>query len=255
MDQIMKIFFESVKKVYEGYYVEYVPPHEGFPFAHISVTFMGKVPEKIIINTMEEQASFWYKKYPIPVMISSFDSVGNLIKLNNKNFGSIIAFDVNGKIKLHWESLKNDEIPDIALDREYLKSIYTDIKYKAQADIDKSIQEQVKGVKALKTFVIIWAVAIPAVIAILEFYSPAWVAALALTYSLWKAFQKYLQLTGRVEASDKEKTEEEKKRKMEHYYYHCERNPEAFERLKSENFKEDSKNRIIGKYQELQEAR
>ncbi len=26
---------------------------------------------------------------------------------------------------------------------------------------------------------------------------------------------------------------------MRHYYYHCERNPEAFERLKIENFRQE----------------
>ena len=38
---------------------------------------------------------------------------------------------------------------------------------------------------------------------------------------------------------------------MEHYFYHCERNPDGFMRLKSENFRDDARERVRQEAEEL----
>jgi hypothetical protein len=40
----------------------------------------------------------------------------------------------------------------------------------------------------------------------------------------------------------------EKERKMAHYYYHCELNPQGFEKLRYENFKKDGIRNIQEEY-------
>ncbi len=57
----------------------------------------------------------------------------------------------------------------------------------------------------------------------------------AIIYSLYKIIRRFLKLKGYK--TKHEKDEEQKMNKMRHYFYHCERNPEGFLRLKSENYK------------------
>ena len=45
---------------------------------------------------------------------------------------------------------------------------------------------------------------------------------------------------GWLKPSRRDKEKAKKELKMGHYYYHCERNPEAFNRLKCENFERDA---------------
>jgi hypothetical protein len=43
-----------------------------------------------------------------------------------------------------------------------------------------------------------------------------------------------------VKLTQREKEKAEKDLRMRHYYYHCEQNPEGFNRLKIENFERDA---------------
>jgi hypothetical protein len=61
-----------------------------------------------------------------------------------------------------------------------------------------------------------------------------------LIYAFVKATTQALRLTGRLPRSKREREKETKESKMRHYAYHCERNPEAFERLKLENFEREA---------------
>lgn len=45
------------------------------------------------------------------------------------------------------------------------------------------------------------------------------------------------RLSGRARPTPKQAAAREKQRLMEHYYYHCSRNPEAFAKLRADNFR------------------
>ena len=47
---------------------------------------------------------------------------------------------------------------------------------------------------------------------------------------------KAAKFLGWIKPRETETLEANKKNKMEHYFYHCEKNPTAFEALRSENF-------------------
>ena len=83
--------------------------------------------------------------------------------------------------------------------------------------------------------VFVWAVVVPAGVAILEWWSD-WLGVVVLVYSLYKAIEKALRLMGRWPKSKAEAQKEAEEARMCHHHYHCERNPEGFERLKLENF-------------------
>ena len=61
-----------------------------------------------------------------------------------------------------------------------------------------------------------------------------------LIYAFVKAAIQALRLSGHIPQSRRERDREEKESKIRHYAYHCERNPEAFQRLKIENFEREA---------------
>jgi hypothetical protein len=101
----------------------------------------------------------------------------------------------------------------------------------------------------------VWLVVIPAAIAVIEYNAPKWLAYLGLAYSLTKAYIELLKLRGEWPKTADDHAKEEEQRRMEHHHYHCERNPEAFERLKMENFERESRAEIQREAAQLKAAR
>ena len=64
----------------------------------------------------------------------------------------------------------------------------------------------------------------------------SWLGYILSAISILKGIYEAGNRFGWIKPSRQEKSEEEEKTKMNHYYYHCERNPEGFNRLKFENF-------------------
>ncbi len=67
---------------------------------------------------------------------------------------------------------------------------------------------------------------------------------IALIYSIYKAIQKLLELTGRWPKSKRAKEKEQEELLKNHYYYHCQMNPGGFQRLKNENFEKMAREAI-----------
>jgi hypothetical protein len=88
-------------------------------------------------------------------------------------------------------------------------------------------------------------VVVPAGVAVLEWWSD-WLGLLVLVYSLYKAVEKALRLLGKWPKPKTELQKEAEEARMRHHHYHCERNPDGFQRLKLENFerwaREDTQN-------------
>jgi len=250
-----KVYFDSVKEKHEAFFVEYHPPIHNVPFATLHINYPRAVDTKEVIAQLELQASIWAEKYPVPVMASAFDEYCDLISFGSeKDSSHLTVIKRNGRYENHWNLLKDNEFPAEVLDVTFLISVYSDIGYRTQAEVTTAAYESIKPMRRVKIILLIWAVFIPALIAILEFFSPTWIAVIALTYSLWKAYQQWLLMTGRKIKSDKEVAKEEKDLRMKHHHYHCEQNPDAFTRMKKENFKRDSKNRVKNEFDSLPES-
>ena len=67
-----------------------------------------------------------------------------------------------------------------------------------------------------------------------------WFAKIFQITSIAMGAYKIAQASGWLKESKSKKEEREKQRRMEHYFYHYERNPKAFERLKTENFQREA---------------
>lgn len=250
-----KVYFDSVKEKHEAFFVEYRPPMHNVLFAILHITYSRAVDTKEVIAQLELQARIWAEKYPVPVMASALDEYGDLISFGSEKESShLTVIERNGRYENHWNSLKDNEFPAEVLDTTFLLSVYSDIGYRTQAEVTAAAYESIKPMRRVKVILLIWAVFIPALIAILEFFSPTWVAVIALTYSLWKAYQQWLLMTERKKKSEKEIAKEEEDLRMRHHHYHCEQNPDAFTRMKIENFKRDAKDRVKNEFDSLPES-
>jgi hypothetical protein len=249
-----RISFETVKEDRGRYFVEYSPPNPDFRFANLNLVFPSQVELAAVAETMESEVQAWIGRYPVAVMASSFDGNGELQALTpQRPCDHLIGFKdkATGNICLYWDLLQDERIPDDALDVEWLKRVYFDIPWRSQSELEKEVKEQAKQFRLGWMIVVGWIAVLPAAWAVLQWAGPQWLATLVMVYGVWKAVAKALKLTGKWKKSARELEREEQERRMRHYYYHCKKNPEAFNRLKAENFERQAREDIHREAEEL----
>jgi hypothetical protein len=237
--------YKPIKETRGWYFVEYHPVVNGSKFANLFLVITEDVTKNKIADAMEKELDNWLHRYPIPLFVSAFDKkddLYDLTELNSSNF-LIGFFDHNHQICSYWRSLKDEEIPSIALDREYVDNLYSNLEFTTYAQLKADRQKTNRQIKSGQVIFFIWLAVIPAIYAVFE-YSSNLLAIVALFYSLYKATRKGLELIGRWPKSKKEKEKELEDRLKDHYYYHCQMNPEGFKRLKLENFEKMSMDEI-----------
>jgi hypothetical protein len=252
-----QLFFETTKEDRGWYFVEYRPPLPGYQFATLSVVALevGRAREDIAA-TMEAELVIWLERYPIPIMVSAFDDTGSVIGLSNHQPCDHLIGYIDTKtnqVVRHWRLLTNDELPRDALNVSYLRKIYADIPFKTKQELRAQAFEKAKQLRFGWWIVFVWAVVVPAGVAVLEWWSD-WLGLVVLVYSLYKAVEKALRLLGKWPKSKAELQKEVEEARMRHHHYHCERNPEGFERLKLENFEKWAREDIEKEAQALKRA-
>lgn len=252
-----QLFFEATKEDRDWYFVEYRPPISGYQFATLSVVVLktGESHE-YIAATMEAELDIWLERYPIPIMVSAFDDTGSGIDLSGyRPYDHLIGLidTKTNQVVQHWRLLKNDELPRDALNVSYLRKIYAGVPFKTKQQLRAQAFEKGKQLRLGWWIVFVWAVVVPASVAILEWWSD-WLGLVVLVYSLYKAAEKSLRLLGKWPKSRTELQKEAEETRMRHHHYHCERNPEGFERLKVENFEKWAREGIQKEAQVLRQS-
>lgn len=228
--------YKPIKESRGWYFVEYSPPSNGDKFAILQLIILESASQKGIATAMEEELKNFLKRYPIPIMVSSFDNKGLLNNLEDaRKSNHLIGFvGEDNQIRTYWKLLKDEEIPDVALNQEYITEIYSSLGYTTYAELDAESHKKKKQIKTGWIIFFVWLVVIPAIIALLEFHSNL-LSLIALIYSLFKALKKGLELTGKWPKSKRAKELEHEEQLKNHYYYHCQMNPEGFRKLMVEN--------------------
>jgi len=242
-----KLYFDTLKVDRHWYFVEYSPPQPTSPFASVHLVITEEVEAERVAVAMEKELQLWLQRYPVTVMVSSFDSKGLLINLNPvRSFDHILGWkDLNtGSIVSHWRLVSNEELPQLTWDPASLKSIYGDISSRTSTQLKQSARKQQRVLKFGWWLVFLWSVVIPVGIALLELFSPIWLAILAFFYSVTMAYIQWMKMLGKWPKTDMEISKEEEERRMHHHHYHCERNPEGFRRLVLENLERESREQI-----------
>jgi hypothetical protein len=234
-----QLYFEATKEDRGWYFVEYRPPISGCQFATLGVIVLNSArTREDIAAVMEGELVIWLERYPIPIMVSAFDDTGSVIDLDgNRACSHLIGYvdTRTNKVVREWRLLTNDELPTDALDASYLRKIYSDIPFKTKQQLREQALRKAKQLRLGWWVVFVWAVVVPVGVALLEWWSD-WLGRVVLMYSLYKAVEKALRITGKWPRSKAEVQKEAEEARMRHHHYHCERNPEGFERLKLENF-------------------
>ena len=143
----------------------------------------------------------------------------------------------------HWRLVKDGEILRVALDTASLRKIFSDIPFKTSAQVTAVAKIERRRMKVGWWLVFLWVAAIPAILAVVEFAGPEWLAGLTLFYAIAGAYIQAMKMLGRWPRSVREKEKQEEELQMQHHHYHCLRNPEGFLRLKIENFERESRER------------
>lgn len=245
------LYFDEIKEDRGTYFVEYQPPVSKNPFATLNLVYPEDYEVASVAETMKSEVEHWLRRFPVPIMAWAYDAAENSIRPNGKaDDGLLVGWYTPGTTGFTY-SWKVDGLPPFLNDtsnrpdwREIYKGVPfrtdTEVKANAYRELDKTRKQNL----ILKVIFAFWLAVFPAAWAIIQYLGPEWLALAVLAYSLWQAFRAGRSLFWHVEPSKAEKEKDATELKMNHYFHHCERNPDGFLRLKSENFEKDAKERV-----------
>lgn len=241
------IRFSKIKEDRGWYFVEYTPPMPNYRFSVLQLSAIESPDPETIAITLEAEAKLWLSRYPVPLMATAFTLDESVLSLENiRPIDHLMAWvdSVNQTPVISWELVRDENLPDIALNREHLKEIFSTFPSKSGLEINKEIAQQVKSDRVGWWLVFLWAVVVPVLVAVVEWSSDI-LGLLVLLYAFYKAVVEALRLTGKLPKSKRKLQKEREEAQIRHHHYHCVRNPDAFERLKIENFQKDAIERTL----------
>lgn len=236
------VFRDEIKEGRTGYFVTYQPADCRLPFASIDLVFLDEpVDNAHICRAMEAELKGWLARYAVPVMVSAFDLRESLIRVRGDSTEShLMGYrdSKTGQTVQRWGLFKDDELPSEQTNAEYLQSAYRDLGFREQEAVREAAQREARNTGRAARAIIFFVVAVPVLIEIISL-GVSWLgyilSAISITIGLIKAAKAF----GWIKPSERAKAKADEARKMRHYYYHCERNPEAFNRLKMQNFERE----------------
>ena len=237
--------YEPARETRGWYYVEYQPPPIGNKYAVLNLIITEVRPKIEIVTAMEKEMEMWLTRYPVPIFASAWNDKEDMYDLSEiKAKNHLIGFLASdNKIRLRWDTVREEEIPDMTLDQEYLDNLYSDLDFKTYVELDVERQKRRKAIRRGRFLIFIWLVVIPMTILIFEF-SNDFLSAVMFLYSVSIGIETWLELSGKLPKSRGEKEKAEEERLKNYYYHHCQMNPESFKRLMLENLDKMAKDRI-----------
>jgi len=163
-----KLYFDSIKLDRDWYFVEYRPPIPSHRFATLQLVTPTDRTKEEIVQAMEAELKTWLELYPVPLMVSAFDSKGGLYDLTGlRACNHLMGFPSDDGQDLHssWRLFPDQELPDRALDENYLRTVYTDIGFKSSEDLRRQSDEVRRASRIGWLVVFVWAVVIPTALA------------------------------------------------------------------------------------------
>jgi hypothetical protein len=235
-----------VKESRGWYFIEYHPPVINYKFANLHLVITIENASEIdIVDAMEKELKDWLNRYPVPLFVSAFDNSGEIYNLRKiKDCNHLMGFfNKDGEICLYWKLLKDEEIPDIVSNQDYIDDLYSDIAFKTYTELDVDRRKRQQKIQLGWFIFFVWLVMVPLFIEIFGYFSNL-LSLIVLIYSFYKALRMGIELIGESKKSKRAKEREAEETLKNHYYYHCKMNPEGFERLKLENFEKMGKDEI-----------
>lgn len=242
MDDKIIIIREKLIENRKKYFVEYIPADDRSWLAFVNLTYITNDWDSTeVIKNMNEEFEYWITKYQVPLSVTAFDAAEDLITVKDDTPSLNGYIDLNSEeIISKWDCLKNDQFPEVQKCAEYQKKVYKDLPCK-EFNSTKAGEELVKNARNLQTSINIYAstlILFPIIVGIISM-GINWFNWMVIILGWGHAIYKICKLYGYIKPSQNESAIQEKNLKKEHYYYHCEKNPDGFERLRSDNFRKD----------------
>jgi len=243
-DAMVSRIFQSIKEDRGSYFVRYTPVRPGKYFASLALVFLEQIEASKVAHLMEKECDAWIKRYPVPLMLTSFDDSDSVLRLADvKGCDHLIGIVVNGQTVHKWELLKNDDFPDGKLSESHLLKIYQDLSSSTASERREQALIQAKSMRLGIFFIVLWGLIIPIAVFVVGLIGLAYpiLSIAIIVYSLGKAIIRALKMIGYLPKSKREKQKEVEELEMRHHHYHCKLNPEGFARLKIENFERETR--------------
>jgi len=245
------LVFQAIREARKKYFVEYVPARAGAYFASLALIFLVKPESSEIANSMERECNEWIQRYPVPLMVTAFDDTDSVISLAvERGCDYLTGIIEDGEAVYYWKLLENGDFPSGRLWEEHLKKVYNGIPFSTGENRCSMAISSAKSIRLGLIMIAMWGVAVPVAVAIIGLASPLLGIAIIL-YSIGKAVLRALKMLGYAKKNEREKRKEADELRIYHHHYHSQRNPEAFMKLKGENFRQDARERIHREAEEI----
>lgn len=237
------VFRDAIKKHRGRYYVEYKPAIWCNLLALVNLTFPQPIVDvEIVRSAMEQELEYWLNQYPVPVMVTAWDAKEDVVHITSKDDESHLFGYVDqhtGQIVKYWRLPGGNELPSDQMNEKYFSLAYGGLLFRRQVDVrHKALREAVITGRAIRLIALL-VVGVPLLIQIVSL-GIDWIGYVLSGISISVGLYKLCKSMGWVKTSKREMLEAEKNNKMRHYYYHCEKNPDTFNRLKIENFEREA---------------
>jgi hypothetical protein len=234
---------EEIKEHRGKYYVTYIPADARRSYSLIQIVFLDVgIGFDEAKHTMEQELIVWLDRFPVPVEVTAFNAKDDPIFFTEKHENSILVGYINqqtGQIIKTWGLSDYTQLPQEQLQADYLAKVYEVLPFRRQDEFRQETLRKLRSQgKAIRLAVFLIFV-VPVLIEIIGM-GIDWIGNFLTVISVTIGLYKLSKAMGWIKPTKRENLNAEKKRKMEHYYYHCETNPEAFNRLKIENFEREA---------------
>jgi hypothetical protein len=238
-----KVFRDNIKEHRGSYFVIYKPADVNSSLALVSLVFLEtNVEVTVVRRVMEQELKHWLNRFAVPVMVSAFDAKDSVIRFSDEPYESHLMGYIephNGVLVQKWGLFEEDEMPSEQKDIGYLERVYQGVPFRLQEKVREKVRREAR-VRGRVIRVIVFFYAGSAVLIELVALGVNWLGHVLAAVSIATGTYKLGKAMGWLKPTKRDKEKAEKEQKMGHYYYHCERNPETFNRLKCENFERDA---------------
>lgn len=238
-----KVFREQIKEHRGDYYVSYQPADTRFSSAAAHLTFLGNGHDVADVKkAMERELQSWLSRFRVPVTVSAYDAKDDLIQVATEFSQAHLAGYVDpqtGQIIQQWGFPKDDELPSDQMDARYLARVYEGVPFRLQETVRQNAMREARTMGRSIRMIVFLLAGVPLLIEIVSL-GVTWVGHILAGISITAGLYKLAKMMGWLKLTQRAKEIAEKDLRMKHYFYHCERNPEGFNRLKIENFERDA---------------
>lgn len=231
---------EKITVIRNRYTVDYNFADALTPFSAVQLEYPTECEESDIIKDIEAEFKIWIEKFPIPIFAAAFNSNGELIDFTSQENSCLYGYKTRDGELIY--SYGNIEFPKDMQTESYFEEIYADIPYETSEEIAARVKREGRPMRIfIRLFNVAWVAVVFVIplswaIAGMFYNTIAFISTLGVFLMGAYKTLKYFNI---IKKTKHEKNKDDIKIRKEHYFYHCEKNPEGFNRLRNENWENE----------------